>query len=184
MLKKFLIVILLLIAAPFIAALFIKSDYEVSVSRTIDRPVDEVFDYLRLLKHQDEFSVWARMDPNMQQHFTGTDGEPGFVSAWESSNPDVGKGEQEIMAIVPGKRIDYALRFIEPFTSNDSAYLTTEPIEDGSTLVTWGFVGHMPYPTNLLIPLMDVESLILKDLDSGLANLKQILERPSASQPE
>ncbi|MCL2918548.1 SRPBCC family protein [Shewanella litorisediminis] len=184
MLKKFLILMLLLIAAPFIAALFIKSDYEVSVSRTIDRPVDEVFDYIRLLKHQDEFSVWARMDPNMQQHFTGTDGEPGFVSAWESSNPQVGKGEQEIMAMVPGKRIDYALRFIEPFASNDKAYLITEPIEDGSTLVTWGFVGHMAYPMNLLIPLMDVESLILKDLDSGLANLKQILERPPTPVPE
>lgn len=176
MLKKLLIFILLLIAAPFIAALFIKTDYEVSVSRTIDKPSNEVFDYIKYLKNQDEFSVWAKMDPNMRQSFSGTDGEVGFISAWESDNPDVGKGEQEIIALVPEARIDYALRFIEPFASNDQAYMTTDAIEDGSTLVTWGFVGHMDYPMNILIPLMNIESMILKDLDTGLANLKHRLE--------
>lgn len=176
MFKKLLILIVLLISAPFIAALFIKTDYEVSVSRTVDKPLDEVFSYIKYLKNQDEFSVWAKMDPNMRQNFSGIDGEVGFISAWDSDNPDVGKGEQEILAIVPGRRIDFALRFIEPFASNDLAYFTTDAIEDGSTLVTWGFIGHMDYPMNLLIPLMNIESMILKDLDAGLANLKKLLE--------
>ncbi|MBT1444150.1 SRPBCC family protein [Shewanella sp. JM162201] len=177
MLKKFLLVLLVITAAPFVAALFIKSDYQVVATQTINKPLGEVFDYLRFLKHQDEFSVWAQIDPNMRKSYRGVDGEVGFVSAWDSDNPDAGKGEQEIIALESERRIDYALRFIEPFASNDKAYLTTEALGDGQTKVSWGFVGHLDYPMNLLIPLMDIEAMVQKDLETGLANLKQRLER-------
>ena len=73
---------------------------------------DEVFDYVKYLKNQDNFSKWASMDPDMQKTYRGTDVTVGFVSAWASDNPDVGVGEQEIKAITAGQRIDFELRFI------------------------------------------------------------------------
>ena len=30
---------------------------------TINQPKKTVFDYIRMLKNQDNFSVWAKMDP-------------------------------------------------------------------------------------------------------------------------
>lgn len=115
MLKKLLILVLLLLSSPFIAALFIEEDYRVDTQIVIDRPADQVFDFLRKLKNQDEFSVWAKMDTAMEKSYRGEDGAVGFVSSWRSDNPDVGAGEQEIMAIFPGKRIEYELRFKTPF---------------------------------------------------------------------
>ncbi|MCG9695770.1 SRPBCC family protein [Shewanella sp. Isolate11] len=176
MLKKILIVLLVLIASPFIAALFIEQDYAVDTQVTINKPVEQVFDYVRLLKNQDNFSVWSSMDTAMVKTYKGVDGSVGFVSAWKSDNPDVGQGEQEIMAIVPGKRIDYDLRFISPFEAVSPAYLTTSAISEGQTEVHWGFSGHMDYPMNILLPLMKVDQVIAQDLQQGLENLKQILE--------
>ncbi|WP_254500404.1 hypothetical protein, partial [Salmonella enterica] len=63
---------------------------------TINKSRQEVYDYIKYLKNQNNFSKWAKMDPAMKTEFRGTDGTVGFVSAWESAKKDVGKGEQEI----------------------------------------------------------------------------------------
>lgn len=45
--------------------------------------------------------------------------------------------------------------------------------DDDGTTVVWGF---MDYPMNLLMPFMDLDGLVGKDFDTGLANLKAILD--------
>ena len=141
---------------------------------TINRPKTEVYEYLRYLRNQDNFSKWAKMDPNMKKNFSGTDGTIGFVSAWESDK--MGKGEQEIKSLKEGERIDYELRFIKPFPSVSPAYMTTEDAA-GNTKVTWGFEGHMSYPMNILILVMNMEKMLGDDLQTGLSDLKGILEK-------
>lgn len=178
--KKALAIIAIIIAAviiiPLLIAFFAKKDYAVVKEVTINQPVEVVFDYVLFLENQDEFSVWNQMDPNMKSEFRGTDGTIGFISAWESDNPDVGKGEQEITGILPEERIDYELRFFEPFKSTSNAFMTTEAISDNSTLVKWGFTGRMNFPVNLMLLAMDFEGMIGNDLQTGLENLKTILE--------
>ncbi|MGI2169746.1 SRPBCC family protein [Shewanella sp. MF05960] len=177
MLKKILLGLAVIIAIPFIAALFIKTDYSVTRTVTIDKPVTEVFDYIKHLKNQDNFSKWAQMDPEMVKTFRGTDATVGFVSAWASENPDVGVGEQEIIAIDEGKRIDFELRFISPFEATSPAYMTTEAISTQQTKVDWDFSGHMDYPMNLMFLFVDFETMIGADLQQGLDSLKVILEK-------
>lgn len=80
-LKKILIAIAMLIAAVLLAALFIKKDYAVEKQIVINKPKQTVFDYIKLLKNQDNYSKWAMMDPNMTKTYRGTDGTVGFVSA-------------------------------------------------------------------------------------------------------
>lgn len=150
--------------------------YDVVRYVNIDTSSQFVFDYIKFLKNQDNFSVWAEMDPTTEKTFTGVDGTVGFVSAWKSNNKDVGQGEQEIKNIIPGKRVDFELRFIEPFQSTDQAYITTEAISDSETKVVWGFYGSMPYPMNLMLLFMDMDEMLGSDLATGLENLKQILE--------
>ncbi|MBE7213813.1 SRPBCC family protein [Shewanella benthica] len=176
MLRKITILVAAIIAIPFILALFVQKDYSVISSVTIDRPVAEVFDYVKHLKNQDNFSVWAQMDPTMEKTYKGVDGTVGFVSAWKSNNEEVGVGEQEIIKIDEGKRVDFELRFISPFEATEPAYMTTEALGSDKTMVSWGFHGHMNYPMNLMFLFIDFETLIENDLSQGLGNLKLLLE--------
>lgn len=174
--KKILIGLLGIVAILLITGLFIKKDYAVHREIVINKPKQEVFDYIKLLKNQDNFSVWAMTDPKMKKTYTGTDGTVGFVSAWDSQNKDVGKGEQEIKKITEGERIDFELRFIKPFESTEKAYMTTEAISPAQTKVRWGFDGHMAYPMNLMLLFMDFDQMLGDQLKTGLDNLKVKLE--------
>ncbi len=174
-LKIVAIVVALIIVIPLVAALFVKKDYSVEREITINRPAHEVFDYIKYLRNQDNYSVWATMDPDMKQEFRGTDGTVGFVSVWEG-NEDVGKGEQEIVRIVEGERIEYEVRFIEPFEARANSFMAVDSLSENQTSVTWGFESRMRYPMNLMLLFMDIEAAIGNDLASGLVNFKELLE--------
>lgn len=176
-LKKILLIVLIIIAIPLIVALFVKRDYNVEREIIINKPKQVVFDYIKYLRNQDHFSKWAMMDPGMEKTYQGTDGTVGFVSAWDSENKDVGKGEQEIKKITEGERLDFELRFIEPFESTEAAYMITEAVSENQTRVKWGFNGRTPYPMNLLSLFMDFEKVIGDDLGAGLSNLKVVFEK-------
>lgn len=175
--KKIGIIVIIVIAIPLVVALFTKKDYAVEKQITINKPVTEVFEYIKHLKNQDHYSKWATMDSNMKKIYRGTDGTVGFVSAWDSEKEDVGAGEQEIKKIEEGKRIDYELRFLRPFESTENTYMITESNGDNKTLVKWGFDGRMDYPMNLMLLFMDFEQMIGDDLQTGLDRLKIVLEK-------
>lgn len=174
--KNVLLALVAIIVVVLILAAIVPSDFEVEREVTINRSNTEVFEYTKYLKNQENFSVWAKMDPGMKPEFTGVDGTAGFISAWESDNPDVGKGEQEIIKVDDGKRIDYQLRFLEPFESTSSAYMIFNSLDSTITSVRWGFEGGMPYPMGLMLLFMDMDAELGKDLQDGLNNLKGILE--------
>jgi len=175
--KYIAIFVLLLIVAVLVVAAFVPSEFLVVREVKINKPKSEVYDYTKLLKNQDNFSVWSKIDLNMKKEFKGVDGTVGFVSAWESENPDVGKGEQEIIAIDEGNRIDYELRFLEPFESTSPAYMIFNSVDSNTTSVQWAFDGEMPYPMNLMLLFVNMEEELGKDLSGGLTNLKEILEK-------
>jgi len=176
-LKGILYVLVTVIILTLVAALFVRKNYMVEREITINQPKDEVFNYIKLLRNQNNFSKWATLDPSMKQTYKGTDGMAGFVSAWESDKKGVGKGEQTSARISEGERIDYDLHFIEPFESKAQAYMTTEPVTDMSTRVTWGFTGKMNYPMNIMLLFMNMEDMIGRDLSEGLNNLKRVMEQ-------
>ena len=175
--KIIVFVIIGIVALVLVIALFVKKGYAVERVVTINKPKMEVFDYVKFLKNQDNYSVWATKDPNMKREYKGTDGTVGFISAWDSEEKNVGKGEQEIKKITEGERIDFELRFIKPFQATEQAYMTIESISDTQTKVAWGFSGKMKYPMNIMLLTMDMEGMIGKDFDSGLNKLKMILEK-------
>ncbi len=176
-LKKIIIGLLVLIAIPLIIALFVKKDYAVEREITVNQPKQMVFEYIKFVKNQDNYSKWNMTDPNMKKTYTGTDGTVGFIAAWESKNKEVGVGEQEIANIVEGERIDSKLRFKFPFEAHDDAYMTTEAVSDSVTKVKWGFKGAFPYPMNIMGLIFDMDKTVGKDLETGLSNLKALLEK-------
>jgi hypothetical protein len=175
-LKRILIPVVAIILVVLIIAAFVKKNYAVEREIIIEKPRYYVFNFVKLLKNQNLYSKWANMDPDMKKEFHGTDGTVGFVSAWESKDKHVGKGEQEITKIEDGKRVDYEIRFLEPFKSTSPAYMSTDSLSVNQTLVKWGFSGKMSYPMNIMLVFMDMETSIGNDFYIGLKNLKQILE--------
>ena len=169
-------VVLLVIAAAIIAVFSTPTNFAVEREVTIDRPKAEVFAYLKQLRNQNNWGPWFKKEPNMHQEHRGTDGEVGFVSYWKGSTDEVGEGEQEIMRIVDGERVDTQLRFMRPFESKADAYLITEDPVEGQTRVKWGFTGDMPRPMNLMLLVMDMDAAVGKDFEEGLTSLKSILE--------
>lgn len=177
-LKKILIAIVGLVVLILIIAIFTKKEYTVERQITINKPTNEVFDYIKILKNSNNYSVWNQMDPNMKREYTGTDGTVGFIYAWDSQEKNVGKGEQEIAKIEEGNRIDYAIRFYRPWEGNGTSYMITEPAGDNQTSTKWAFQGKMGWPMNAMLLFMDMDKMMGPDLEKGLATLKTILESP------
>ena len=174
--KNVLLTIAAIVVLILILAAIVPSEFAVERETTINKPDSVVFGFTKYLKNQEKFSVWAKMDPDVNHEFIGVDGTAGFISAWESENPEVGKGEQEIIKVYDGKRIDFELRFLEPFESTSIAYMTFNSFDSTTTIVKWGFEGGMPYPMGLMLLFMDMDAELGKDLQGGLDNLKDILE--------
>ncbi|UFH35044.1 SRPBCC family protein [Flavobacterium acetivorans] len=175
--KKIFFGLLGIIALALIIALFMPKKYSVEREVTINKPIDSVFNYVKYLKNQNEFSVWATIDPNMKSTFKGTDGTVGAISAWESEVKEVGIGEQEITKITEGKRLDFELRFKEPMNDTAMGFMSTEMVSANQTKVKWGINGTIPYPINIMLPFMKMDEMIGKDLQQGLDNLKAKMEK-------
>ncbi|UOK42825.1 MULTISPECIES: SRPBCC family protein [Flavobacterium] len=175
--KKLLLFVLAIAVILMVAGLFVKKDYALEREIIINKPVVEVFKYVRMVKNQDNFSVWNKKDPGAKKEYKGIDGEVGFVYSWDSENDEVGRGEQEIVKIVENERIDLKLRFKEPFEAEDDAYFVTEDLSPNQTKVKWGFKGHLDYPMNLFLLMVDMEKEIGGALETGLSDLKKILEQ-------
>ncbi|MEO6315819.1 MAG: SRPBCC family protein [Chitinophagaceae bacterium] len=166
-----------LVILLLIIALFVKKEYALEREIIINRPVGEVYNYIKLLKNQDNYSVWNRIDPGMQKTYTGIDGTIGFLYAWDSKNKKAGKGEQEIVNVQQDERLGMKIHFIKPFEGMANAYLTTTAVAAGQTKVKWGLDSSMKYPMNIMLLFMNMESMLGKDLAAGLADLKTILEK-------
>lgn len=169
-------IVLGVIATLLIAGLFIPKGMKSTREIIINKPTAEVFNYIKQLKNQQNYSKWATMDPNIKNEFRGTDGTIGFVNSWEG-NKKVGQGEQEIKGIIEGKQLTTELRFIKPFKSVAKSTINTSSVTDTSTKVSWGFEGQMNYPLNVMKLFMSMEKSIGDDFSIGLANLKAVLEK-------
>jgi uncharacterized protein YndB with AHSA1/START domain len=165
------------IAFLLILAMLMGKDMNIEKTITINKPRQEVFEFLKYVKNHEHFNVWMQMDPEMKKTYSGTDGNVGFVYGWDSNkDKNVGAGEQEIKLINPGERIEYELRFIRPMQDIAKAVFMIEPIPGSQqTKVQWHFYSKMKFPMNLMMPVM--KNVLSKALEQSLVNLKTYLEK-------
>jgi len=150
-------------------------NYHVSRSIEINKPLPEVFNFIKYVKNQDHWSPWDQKDPDMKKEYRGEDGEAGFISAWKG-NKEVGEGEQEITGIYVNDRMESQLRFFKPWKSESDAYIKVEEVSPEITIVTWGFSGVNKPPSNIFMLFFNMDKMIGKDFESGLQVLKKHLE--------
>ena len=171
-----LVIVLVIVAIPLVLASRKPDSFEVKRVITIAKPRHFVFDYIGLMKNQDNYSVWMMLDPAMVKTFTGVDGEIGFESHWVSKNKKVGEGKQRIIAIEKGKRMDFEIQFIKPWENKANAFMQLEELAANATRVTWAFTGQANFGMKVMHVFMNMDKMLGKDLERGLSNLKRILE--------
>lgn len=164
-----------IIALFLIVAAFTKRSFSLEKQIVINKPKQQVFDYIKLIRNQEHYSVWVMKDPHINLVYTGTDGMVGFTSAWKSDDKNVGVGEQEIMKITDGESIEVEIRFEKPFKGTNQAINKLSETADGQTLVSQVFYGKSKYPMNFMNLFMD--KLVGKDMQQNLENLKNNLEK-------
>ena len=140
----------------------------------IDRPVEDVFAFVRYIGNHDQFSVWHMTDPDMQVTTTGEDGTVGYVHRWDSRMRNIGAGSQEITELLGREKIAYELRFERPMQATNYSEVHFLSLPDARTRVTWDFRGEMKFPMSLLSFV--VKRMLGKDLQGNLDRLKQVLE--------
>lgn len=159
-----------------ITALFVSKDVHYYKSITINAPIDSVWLNVNSLSAVDKWSPWNDYDPNMKKSMTGTDGTVGAMSSWESDVEEVGRGSQTISKIEAPTLLETDLKFYDPYESEAKGYIKLSP-EGNGTKVTWGFQSEIPYPFNIMKLWMNMEEMMDKDWNSGLAKLKALCEK-------
>jgi len=172
----FLYVVIGIVVVIAFLGLIAPKGYEVNRSIIINKGLHDTFQYLKYIKNQDHWSPWKKKDPKMIQTYEGVDGEVGFVAKW-LGNKEVGEGEQEILSIIENESIDTQLRFLKPWKSESIGHLLVDKVDEASTIVTWGFTGKNKFPMSIFMLFMNMDKVVGKDFEEGLASLKQVLEQ-------
>ena len=169
--------ILLLLALIIIAlGYYLKNEYTVTREITINKPKQEVFNYIKLLKNQNEYSYYNRKDPETIKSYAGTDGQVGFTCTWSSKINSIGSGTQTISKIVEGASLCCTIQFTKPLPLASTAEINVTALNDQQTKVTWIFSSHYKFPLHIIIYFLNLEKLIGTDLASSLVTLKEKLE--------
>lgn len=164
-----------IIALLLLLALVTKNDFSIEKQIVVDKSKAEVFNYLKLIKNQEKYSVWVMKDPNVKIVYTGTDGTVGFISSWTSYDKNVGIGAQEIIRINEGESMDVEVRFKKPFEATNYAHTDVTALSATQTKVSNIFTGKQKFPLNLMNLFMD--KLIGKDMLQNLVNMKANIEK-------
>ena len=178
MLKIILIVlavIAIVVAALLIYATTRPDSFRVQRSITIKAPAQKIFPQVNDLRAQQAWSPWEAKDPAMKRTYSGEQSGKGAKYEWQG-NKQVGHGRMEIVESTPPTRLVMKLDFLEPFPANNMAEFILEPKGD-STVVTWAIYGPSPFMSKVMGIFMNIDTMIGKEFDTGLANLKAQMEK-------
>jgi len=174
MIKKIAVVVVVLLAALLIYAATQPDTFRIQRATSIKAPPEKIFAVLNDFMRWEAWSPWEKKDPAMKRTFSAVTSGKGAVYAWEG-NSDVGQGRMEIAESVAPSKVAIKLDFVKPFETHNMVEFTLEPKGD-STNVTWAMQGPMPYISKLITVFVNMDSMVGKDFEAGLANLKAVAE--------
>ena len=174
MFKIIALVAVLLIVGLLIFAATKPDTFRVQRSAGIKATPDKIFPLINDLHSWGAWSPWEKMDPGMRKVHSGAAQGTGAVYEWEG-NSKVGKGRMEITDTSPPSKVVIALDFIKPFQAHNMTEFTLEP-RGGATDVTWAMHGPTPYIAKIMHIFVSMDSMVGKQFETGLANLKALVE--------
>ena len=121
------------------------------------------------------WSPYEDRDPNLQRSYGGANSGKGAIYEW-NGNRQVGSGRMEILDTAVPSKIVIKLDFFKPFEGHNTAEFTMLPQGDG-THVTWVMYGPANFMSKLIQVFLNLDNMIGKDFEAGLANLKTLTEK-------
>ena len=172
-LKWLIIIIVAIVAIVMIYGATQPSQMTVEESIEINAPASMVFEEIKDFNAWDEWSAWAKMDPDMEQTYEGEVGSVGHKNSWNSENPMVGIGSQEIIEIRENEYLKSKMLFNGEPTENFASFTLTE--DEGKTTVVWDMLGgETPFYARIMNTIF--KPMIIESYQTSLLELKSIVE--------
>ena len=149
-------------------------DFRVQRSATIKAPPEKIFPFINDFKQWGAWSPYEKIDPAMKRSYGATTAGKGATYAWEGDS-NVGTGHMEILDAPAPQKVVIKLDFLKPFEAHNTAEFTLQPQGDG-TRVTWAMQGPTPFIGKIMHVFMNMDRMVGKDFETGLANLKRAAE--------
>jgi uncharacterized protein YndB with AHSA1/START domain len=171
------IVVLLAVALAIVMILAARKPDSFSVRReiTVQAAPERIFALIDDFHRWGSWSPWENRDPAMKRSFDGPANGSGAVYAWDG-NKSVGSGRMEILESSPASTIRIKLDFFKPFEGHNTAEFTLLP-QGGATHVIWLMHGPASLISRVMQVFVNLDHMIGKDFEVGLANLKQRTEQ-------
>jgi uncharacterized protein YndB with AHSA1/START domain len=173
MLKKILLVLLAIVGAFAVYVAMQPSAFAVQREATIAAPPAAVFAQVNDFHKWQDWSPWAKLDPNAKATFEGADQGEGAAFAW-AGNSDIGEGRMTITESKPNERIAMRLEFEKPMQATNTTVFTFKPEGEG-THVTWTMSGHNDFFARAICMLMDMDKMVGGQFEQGFDNLRGVL---------
>src|SRR5258706_7791020 len=163
------------IAAVLILAAIKPDTFSVRRVITVKAPPEKIFPLINDFHQWGSWSPYENKDPAMKRSFSGSADGKGAVYGWEG-NRNVGSGRMEILDTSAPSKIVIKLDFFSPFEGHNTAEFTMLP-QGNATNVTWLMHGPAPFTSKLMQVFINLDNMIGKDFEAGLANLKRLTEK-------
>ena len=149
-------------------------DFRVERTASIEAPPEAIYPLISDFHNWGRWSPWEKLDPQMAKTHSGAPAGVGAVYEWKG-NDQVGEGRMEILEAAPPSAVTIRLDFLSPFEARNTTRFLLEP-NGQATTVTWVMEGPQPYLSKLMSVFMDMDEMIGKDFEAGLANLRKATE--------
>ena len=163
------------IAAVLVLAATKPNTLRVQRSVGVNAPPERIFPLISDFHQWLTWSPYEQKDPAMKRTYSGAERGKGAVYAWDGDK-NVGSGRMEILDVSAPSKIVIKLDFFKPFEGHNTAEFTMLPQGDG-THVTWVMHGPANFMSRLIQVFMNLDNMIGKDFETGLANLKKLTEK-------
>lgn len=168
-------VVVAIVAIFLIVVSLQPADFRLTRTTAVAAPPEAVFAHVNDFHKWQDWSPWAKKDPNAKNTYEGAPAGEGAVFAWDGNN-EVGQGRMTITESQPGWLVRIRLEFIKPFAATNTAEFTFEP-RDGQTAVAWSMYGQRNFIQKAFCLIIDMEKMVGPDFEKGLAQLKAAAER-------
>jgi uncharacterized protein YndB with AHSA1/START domain len=163
------------IAIVLILAAAQPATFSVRRATTVEAPAEKIFPLINDFHQWESWSPYENKDPAMKRTYSGAASGRGAVYAWDG-NKNVGSGRMEILETSAPSKVVIKLDFITPFEGHNTAEFTMLPQGDATNL-TWAMHGPTPFMMKMMHVFINMDRMIGKDFEAGLANLKLLTER-------
>ena len=169
------VILAIAIAVVLIIAATKPATFRVQRSTSIKAPAEKVFPLINDFHQWTTWSPYEHKDPALKRTYSGAESGKGAVYAWDGDK-NVGTGRMEILDTSVPSKIVIKLDFFKPFEAHNTAEFTMLPQGDATNL-TWLMHGPAPFMHRVMQVFLNLDNMIGKDFEAGLANLQKLTEK-------